>query len=255
MDAAPAGALSLPDGYILHRFDEIDGTNAEALRAGAEDGHVFLADCQTAGRGRQGREWISPQGNLFATICVAPPNGRNPAQLAFVAGLAVLDALSEAVSEAAPGADFALKWPNDILASGRKLSGILIEAGEHGYAIGIGINIVASPPDSAVRSPATNLKTVSGHSPVPTAGDLLAAICRHFSIWFDRWTADGFEPLRAVWLASAHGMGDTIAASTGSGRIEGRFNGLDADGALVVEDSGGDLRIITAGDVFFPGAD
>lgn len=241
----------LPDGYILHRFDEIDGTNAEALRAGAKDGHVFLADRQTAGRGRQGREWISPQGNLFATICVTPPVTRNPAQLAFVAGLAVLDALSEA----APGADFSLKWPNDILASGRKLSGILIEAGEHGYAIGIGINIVASPPDSAVRFPATNLKTVSGHSAVPAAGDLLAAICRHFSVWFDRWAADGFEPLRAVWLASAHGMGDTIAASTGSGRIEGRFNGLDADGALVVEDSGGELRIITAGDVFFPGAD
>jgi BirA family biotin operon repressor/biotin-[acetyl-CoA-carboxylase] ligase len=255
MNAAPVGASLLPDGYILHRFDEIDGTNAEALRAGAEDGHVFFADRQTAGRGRQGREWISPQGNLYATICVTPPVTRNPAQLAFVAGLAVLDALSEAVSEAVPDAGFTLKWPNDILASGRKLSGILIEAGDHGYAIGIGVNIVASPPDSAVRFPATNLEAVSGHSAVPSAGDLLAAICRHFSVWFDRWAADGFEPLRAVWLASAHGMGDTIAASTGTGRIEGRFNGLDADGALVVEESGGDLRIIAAGDVFFPGAD
>jgi BirA family biotin operon repressor/biotin-[acetyl-CoA-carboxylase] ligase len=255
MNAAPVGASLLPDGYILHRFDEIDGTNAEALRAGAEDGHVFFADRQTAGRGRQGREWISPQGNLYATICVTPPVTRNPAQLAFVAGLAVLDALSEAVSEAVPDAGFTLKWPNDILALGRKLSGILIEAGDHGYAIGIGVNIVASPPDSAVRFPATNLEAVSGHSAVPSAGDLLAAICRHFSVWFDRWAADGFEPLRAVWLASAHGMGDTIAASTGTGRIEGRFNGLDADGALVVEESGGDLRIIAAGDVFFPGAD
>ena len=251
MTAAPAGAISLPDGYILHRFDEIDGTNAEALRAGAPDRHVYLTQRQTAGRGRQGREWISPPGNLFATISIVPPQDRNPAQLAFVAGLAVLDA----ISEVAPDGDFALKWPNDVLASGRKLSGILIEAGEGGYAVGIGVNVVASPPDDAVQFPATDLQSVSGPCLTTTPETLLEAICRHFAVWHDRWAADGFEPLRAVWLASAHGMGDTIAASTGSGRIEGRFQGLDADGALVLEDSGGDLRIITAGDVFFPGAD
>lgn len=251
MIAGPAGASTLPDGYILHRFDELDGTNAEALRAGAQHRHVFIAHRQTAGRGRQGREWLSPPGNLFATICVAPPMGRNPAQLAFVAGLAVLDA----VSEAAPDGDFSLKWPNDILASGRKLAGILIEAGEYGYAVGIGINLASSPPDSAVQFPATSLEQVPGHAPVPAPEALLVAICGRFNIWFERWAADGFEPLRAVWLASAHGMGDTIAASTGAGHIEGRFQGLDADGALVLEDAGGALRVITAGDVFFPGAD
>lgn len=251
MNTAPAGASSLPDGYILHRFDEIDGTNAEALRAGAPDKHVFVALRQTAGRGRQGREWISPDGNLFATICAVPPTNRNPAQLAFVAGLAVLDALSVA----APDVRFTLKWPNDVLASGCKLSGILIEAGEQGYAVGIGVNLIASPPDSAVRIPATNLKSASGISPVVTPEALLAAICQYFSVWFDRWATDGFEPLRAVWLASAHGMGDTIAASTGTARIEGRFQGLDEDGALVLEDDSGEHLIITAGDVFFPGAD
>lgn len=251
MDLGSGRPILLPDGYILRQFDEIDGTNAEALRAGAPDRHVFLAHRQSAGRGRQGREWVSPPGNLFATICVSPPLARNPAQLAFVAGLAVLDALSDA----APDVAFALKWPNDILASGRKLSGILIEAGEHGYAVGIGVNLVASPPDSAVRFPATSIAQVSGSSSAPAPEVLLAAICRHFSVWFDRWASGGFEPLRAVWLASAHGMGDTIAASTGSDRVEGRFKGLDADGGLVLEDTGGDLHIVTAGDVFFPGAD
>lgn len=251
MNAAPAGGTSLPDGYILQRFDDIDGTNAEALRAGAPNRHVYIANRQSAGRGRQGREWISPEGNLFATLCVVPPGTRNPAQLAFVAGLAVLDALSEI----APDTEFTLKWPNDILASGRKLAGILIEAGEEGYAVGIGVNLIASPPDSSVQFPATNLNRVSEISDVPVPEVLLAAICRHFSVWFDRWATDGFEPLRAVWLASAHGMGDTIAASMGSGRIEGRFQGLDEDGSLVLEDTGGELRIVTAGDVFFPGAD
>lgn len=251
MSPEPAGSLSLPDGYILHRFDEIDGTNAEALRAGVPHHHVFIARSQTAGRGRQGRVWISPAGNLFATICVMPPASRNPAQLAFVAGLAVLDALSEA----APDIRFSLKWPNDLLASGRKISGILIEAGENGYAVGIGVNLVASPPDDAVQFPATNLRAASRLSGLPAPDALLAMICRHFSAWFERWTAGGFEPLRAVWLASSHGMGDTIAAATGSGRIEGRFLGLDADGALVIEDVGGAHHIVTAGDVFFPGAD
>ena len=251
MTASPAGAFSLPDGYILHRYDEIDGTNAEALRHGAPDRHVFVASGQTAGRGRQGREWVSPRGNLFATICVSPPVARNPAQLAFVAGLAVLDALSEA----APAAELAFKWPNDILASGRKISGILIEAGQTGYAIGIGVNLVSSPPDADVRFPATHLESVAGDDPVPASEQLLAAICRHFGGWFDRWAAHGFEPLRAVWLASAHGIGDTIAASTGAGRLEGRFQGLDTDGALVIEGAGGDIHIVAAGDVFFPGAD
>lgn len=247
----PAGSMSLPDGYSLHRFEDIDGTNAEALRAGCRHGQVFLAGSQTAGRGREGRVWVSPPGNLFATICVEPPRSRNPAQLAFVAGLAVVDALREAT----PDVRFSLKWPNDVLASGRKISGILIEAGENGYAVGIGVNLVASPPDDAVRFPATDLRAASGLAEVPTPVAVLSMICRHFSGWFQRWTADGFEPLRAVWLASSHGMGDTIAASTGSGRIEGRFRGLDADGALVIEDVGGAQRVVTAGDVFFPGAD
>ena len=169
--------------------------------------------------------------------------------MAFVAGLAVLDA----ISELAPGAEFSLKWPNDVLAGGRKISGMLIEAGNAGYAVGVGINIVSSPPDDEVRFPATNLHDFAVTSPAPEI--LLAALCGHFDNWHRRWSEDGFEPLRAVWLASAHRIGDTIAASTGVNRIEGWFQGLDADGALVLEDAGGVVHIVTAGDVIFPGAD
>lgn len=246
---APAETPPLPEGYVLRQLDSVDGTNAEALRAGAGPGQVYIARTQTAGRGRQRREWASPAGNLYTTICTLPPPDRNPAQLAFVAGLAVLDT----VSEGAPNTTFSLKWPNDVLADGKKVSGILIEAGEGTYAVGIGINIVASPLESEVRYPATNLRECAGISPQP--GDLLSRLCLHFDTWNDRWSADGFEPLRAVWLASAHRMGDTIAASTGVDRVEGRFQGLDADGALVLEDAGGTVHVITAGDIFFPGAD
>lgn len=246
---APASMPPLPEGYILHRFETLDGTNAEALRAGAPPGAVYISRRQTSGRGRQGRDWQSPDGNLYATICAQPPENRNPAQLAFVAALAVLDT----VSEAAPSGDFSLKWPNDILAGGRKVSGILIEAGDRGYAIGIGVNIVSSPAPDEVRFPATNLADFAGPTSDPEL--LVAVLCRHFDAWYRRWAQDGFEPLRAVWLASGHRMGDTIAASTGVDRIEGRFQGLDSDGALVLEDAGGVMHIVTAGDVFFPGAD
>ena len=157
---------SLPDGYTLRSLDEIDGTNAEALRAGCPHGLVVTADRQTAGRGRQQRVWQSPPGNLYATICVDLPNIRIAGQLAFVAALAVLDT----VSELAPGPAFALKWPNDVLCGGRKLSGILIEAGEAGgYAVGIGINLAHAPPDDEVRFPATSLHAASGADIPPAA--------------------------------------------------------------------------------------
>lgn len=241
----------LPGGFVLHEFDRLDSTNAEALRriaAGrASPGDVILADEQEAGRGRSGRSWVSPAGNLHATMVLGVPAGRMAGQLAFVAGLAALDALRTL----APGAAFSLKWPNDVLAGGRKIAGVLIEAGEGAYAVGVGINLAASPPDNAVRYPATNLRAEAGVTVTPR--DAVAALCAALGPWHRRWAAEGFEPLRAAWLASAHRMGDTIAASTASGAIEGRFCGLDPEGALIVETAGGDRCLITAGDVFFPG--
>lgn len=251
--AALEPAPPLPDGYILHAFDQLDGTNAEALRDGAPPGHVYWAREQAAGRGRQGRTWQSPPGNLYATICTPVPANRNPGQFAFVAGLAVLDALAETDR----ALDFSLKWPNDVLVDGRKISGVLIEAGDGGYAVGIGINIASSPPDDEVRFPATHMQAITDVS--VDVEDLLNALCRHFEGWHMRWQIDGFETLRAVWLASGHRIGDTIAASTGADlivdRVVGRFQGLDPDGALILEDEDGLCHVIAAGDVFFPGAD
>ena len=248
--SVPAQGPSLPDGYTFKYFDEIDGTNAEALRAGCPRGLVIAAGRQSAGRGRQQRAWHSPPGNLYATICTAVPEASTAGQLAFVAALAVLDTVSELV----PGPVYTLKWPNDVLCGGRKLSGILIEAGnENGYAVGVGINLSHAPTDNEVRFPATSVLAASGAEIEPDAA--IAPLCRHFDRWYRRWQSDGFEPLRAVWLASAHGIGDTIAASTGSGVIEGRFEDLDQDGALILVDADGEAHAIAVGDVFFPATD
>jgi BirA family biotin operon repressor/biotin-[acetyl-CoA-carboxylase] ligase len=237
---------TLPNGYYLQIFKELDGTNAEALRLGCPDGLVIVSKSQTAGRGRQQRVWRSPPGNLYATICIQPADFRHVGQLAFVAALAVFDT----VSELAPKGEFALKWPNDVLWGGRKLSGILIESGPSGgFAVGIGINLLHAPRDEEVRFPATSLKTVSDQETSPEM--CIEPLCRHFDRWYRCWCTDGFAPLRAEWLASAHGIGDTIAASTSSGKVEGLFEGLDDEGALILIDVGGNRHAVSAGDVFF----
>ena len=139
--------LSLPDGYDLRMFDELDGTNAEALRMDCPHGLVIVAREQSAGRGRLQRTWFSAPGNLYATICVELKDAHAAGQLAFVSALAVL----ETVSKFGPEGAFSVKWPNDILCDGQKLSGILIEAGNTGgFAIGIGINLSRKPPANAV---------------------------------------------------------------------------------------------------------
>ena len=237
---------SLPKGYDLQTFDQLDGTNAEALRRGCADGLVIVSNSQTAGRGRQQRVWQSPPGNLYATICVQPLNVRHAGQLAFVAALAVLDT----VSDLAPNEEFALKWPNDILCGERKMSGILIESSPNGgFAVGVGINLLHAPLDEEVRFPATSLKIVSG---LETSAEMcIEPLCRHFDRWYRHWQTDGFEPLRVNWRAAAHGIGDTIAASTRGGQVEGLFEGLDDEGALILRDAGGNRHAIAAGDVFF----
>jgi BirA family biotin operon repressor/biotin-[acetyl-CoA-carboxylase] ligase len=232
----------------IQRFETLDGTNAEALRQGARPGTVIVAASQSAGRGRAGRSWDSPTGNLYMTLCAAVPDGRNPAQLSFAAALAVIDALREIAPEGA----FALKWPNDVLLSGRKVAGILIEAGDAGYAVGIGVNLLNSPPEGEVRVSATHLAAAIGRTVSPD--DLTASICRTFAGWASRWREDGFPGLRAAWLASAHGIGDTIAASTGTDRLTGIFVGVDEDGGLLVDDFDGRRHAIAAGDVVFTGA-
>lgn len=240
------GLLISPEGLKFLKFSQLDSTNAEALRCGAPTGHVYLADTQTAGRGRHGRVWLSGPGNLHITLCVVVPETRAAGQLAFVAALSVFDALSEL----APSLSFSLKWPNDILINEKKIAGTLIEAGEDNrYVVGIGINLRFSPSSIEVRYPTTDLIAESG---VDITTDYCAAVlCSHFERWYDRWLAEGFEPLRVVWLASGNVIGEIITVSSNNKLIEGRFKGLNDDGALLLEDTNGFCQVVMAGDVMF----
>jgi BirA family biotin operon repressor/biotin-[acetyl-CoA-carboxylase] ligase len=232
----------LPFGHRTSFRAVVDSTNDDALallRAGAAHGTVVAAESQRAGRGRRGRTWWSPPGNLYASFIVRPPAGRDRAQLAFVAGVAAAEALGAAVP-------VRLKWPNDLLLDGRKLGGILIECEDVGAVIGIGINIVAAP--TAAAHAAASLAG-EGYPAVPPR-DLLATVCGALEAWYGRWRIQGFAPVREAWLERAAGMGQTMAVRLLDERLAGVFVGLDPGGALMLETESG-RRLVTAGDVTF----
>jgi BirA family biotin operon repressor/biotin-[acetyl-CoA-carboxylase] ligase len=203
------------------------------------DGHWVIADRQTAGRGRRGRVWNDGAGNLMASVLVRAEGAVQ--QLSFVAALALCDALV-----ACAGQRFALKWPNDVLLDGVKVSGILLERSKDVLVIGIGVNI-ASHPDGTER-PATSLVAAGLPNAVPV--DLLALLMTAFAAYRSLWATQGFEPIRKRWLAHAVGVGDRIAARLGDETLEGRFEGLEADGALALRLDDGSLRPVHAGEVF-----
>lgn len=242
----------LPAGWRLVSRDTLGSTNDEAkslARQGAAQGTLVWALAQTAGRGRRGREWRSPHGNLYLSLVwrpACPPD--RAAQLGFAAALAVGDALGDLVPNLA---GLAGKWPNDLLLDGRKIAGILLES-EIGEAqnlaflvVGVGVNLVSAPPD--VEFPATSIAAQGYPPPEPAA--LLGAFARHFEDWARSWREAGFAPLRAAWLARAVGRGEPIRVRLENASLHGRFADLDPHGALLLDTADG-LRRISAGDVF-----
>jgi BirA family biotin operon repressor/biotin-[acetyl-CoA-carboxylase] ligase len=217
---------------------------ASLAREGAPEGFWLRAERQTGGRGRQGREWHSPEGNLYASTLVRLRPADPPApSLALLAAVA----LREVASAYAPGAGIAIKWPNDLLAGGAKLSGILLERLDDCVIVGFGVNL-ADHPDSTER-PSTSLRALTGAAadPVAFAQDLAAAFAR----WLSRWRSEGLAPIRTAWLAAAHAPGTALSTHTASGAwVEGLFEGLDESGALRLRLADGTAHIVHAGDVF-----
>jgi BirA family transcriptional regulator, biotin operon repressor / biotin---[acetyl-CoA-carboxylase] ligase len=215
------------------------------------DGHWVIADRQTAGRGRRGRVWNDGAGNLMASVLVRAEGAVQ--QLSFVAALALFDAISayggqdlEGLGSATPAPRFALKWPNDVLLDGVKVSGILLERAGDAIVIGFGVNIASHP--NGTERPATSL-TAAGWPPIAPVG-LLALLMPAFAEWRRLWASQGFVPIRARWLTHAAGLGGRIVARLGDETLEGRFDGLDTDGALALRLDDGSLRPVHAGEVF-----
>jgi len=231
-------------------FDELDSTSAEARRryeAGSRGPVWLIARRQTAGYGRRGRAWTQALGDLAATFLTrAPSRVEDAGRWSFVAGLAVHDALCVA----APGANLALKWPNDVLLGGGKVAGLLLELWGRGadaaVAFGVGVNVVSKPADTPY--PTARLLDVAADPPAPE--EIVTEIDAAFSRWRARLERDGFAPIREAWLERAAGLGERLVARLPDGEIEGRFETIDADGALVLDCADGPRRV-AAGDVFF----
>lgn len=249
-----------PKGVLREIHPALDSTNAEALRraaAGATAPLWLLALEQTAARGRRGRSWAQPPGNFAASLLLFAESSAAAAQRSFVAALGLFDALIDATGRPEL---FALKWPNDVLLTGRKLAGILLETGGPAggplaLAMGFGVNLRAAPGAEALEPGATppiSLVDGAGVSlPPPEFLDLLAPAV---DVWERRYRTDGFAPLRAAWLARAARLGETMTARLPGREIEGRFETIDDTGALVLVTAEGRVAL-PAGEVFFGSAE
>jgi len=247
----PIDAAAVSAGLRLESFETLGSTNEEALaraRAGMVGPLWIVAAQQTAGRGRRGRSWTSPRGNLHATLLLTDPCPvRHAAELSLVAALALHDALSRLA--AGVSSRLALKWPNDMLLDDAKVAGILVE-GETGpplaAVVGIGVNCAHHPADTTY--PATSL-AAAGLRVTPNA--LLAVLSRTILERQAQWArGDGFPAIRADWLARAAGFGRPIRVAAGEQELHGRFDGIDDVGHLVLRLDDGAVRSVAAGDVF-----
>jgi BirA family transcriptional regulator, biotin operon repressor / biotin---[acetyl-CoA-carboxylase] ligase len=253
--------IAIAAGVRLEALGTTGSTNGQArLRASAgESGPLWITTTtQTEGRGRRGRSWISPPGNLYASLLLRDPAPFDQApQLAFVAALALRDAIALEVASLAP--QLALKWPNDLLLGGQKCAGILIEgeaasddaaAGRHFVVIvGIGVNCANHPPpDDGNGFPATNLQAHGAAiTPKQLFRRLSATMCARLAQW-DR--GRGLPAILGDWLAYARSIGEQIRVRNGGAEMHGRFVGLDQSGRLVLELKDGSIKTISAGDVF-----
>ena len=210
---------------------------AVLARKGAPEGIWLRADRQTGGKGRQGRVWESPPGNLYASTLIRVQPADPPAPtLALVAAVA----LHETVAVYVPAVQ--IKWPNDLMFGGGKLAGILLEREADAVVLGFGVNLAHHP--QGLERPVTSLAALAGLAPEP--GPFAEILARNLSCWVARWRQEGLAPIRAAWMRAAHPIGTALSTTEG----EGLFDGLDQGGALRLLLADGSIRTVSAGDVF-----
>ena len=198
------------------------------------------------GRGRRGRQWLSPKGNLFCSLLVkAGPSSNRSSELSFVVSLALYDLLSHYISPS----HLSIKWPNDLLCQGKKIAGILLEQADDMIIIGIGLNVRYGPNDPNLNYEATSLKEEG----LAIASDsLIIPIVNAFDYQYSRWIKNGFSDIRLSWLDKVRGLNQPIICRLEKGdEKKGIFIGIDDSGALLLKTDRDRIELIYSGDIFF----
>ncbi len=244
-------------GYRLLQFGEIDSTNEEAKRLGAQgETHAcwIMAERQNAGRGRRARQWDSPRGNLMTTLYLPERMALTKAGFfSFIAGLALFDTVAHFITATQTQKALRLKWPNDLLFNNAKIAGILLETASlenemiSWIAIGIGLNLRYFPTDTPY--PATALLPATGVEVSPLdAQKVLAARFTHYKTLYE---AQGFSALRDLWMMRAQGKGERVFVRLPQATKVGIFNDINETGALILQLDNGQREDIFVGDVYF----
>lgn len=209
---------------------------------GAVEGTWLRAGRQTGGKGRMGRAWESPEGNLYcSTLVRLKPGDPMPHSLALVAANAVHALIAPLCAGQAR-----IKWPNDVLVDGAKIAGILLERAGEAIVVGIGINVTGHP--EGLDRPVTSLAAQGAAD--AEAGVLLARLAELFAHWLGIWRVQGLEAVRAHWQLNAHPVGTPMRVVQPDGEVvEGRFVALDPQGMLILRLANGDAHVIHAGDI------
>ncbi len=246
----------MPDGYWVRVLDEVDSTNAEAARVAASlNGPTWIvARQQSAARGRRGRAWQSPPGNLFATLVLTPREPADTVALrSFLAGLALFEACAEITDQPEL---FSLKWPNDVLCNGGKLAGILLESiGTGGHishlSIGIGVNLAHAPDPGTLEDRALRpVSLAQAANRTVTPDRFLTALAAHYGRFERQFTTFGFAPIRSAFLSRAARLGEVITARLPGREITGTYETVDEQGNLVLKTAKG-RETVSAADIFF----
>ena len=240
-------------GYFLQTLDDTDSTNVECRKMaerGSAEGLIVQALSQSSGRGRRGRSWSSPKGNLYFSMLIKPKCIVSKAlEISFVSAIAMCDALGALLP---PMVEVRVKWPNDILINQRKCCGFLLESSSESSGdvkwviIGAGVNVESFPKD--VEYPATSLSFEGSKN--LALRDVLLSFLRHFKRWKNVWEEEGFSPIREAWMERSIGMGQRVTAKLVEESYTGIFSDLNADGSLVMITDDGGKVVITSGDIF-----
>jgi BirA family biotin operon repressor/biotin-[acetyl-CoA-carboxylase] ligase len=238
------------DDWSIYHYQKIGSTNdyakTHALNSNEEKFGV-VSDVQISGKGRRGRDWSSPEGNLYSSLAFSLDymDLNNIGEIAFVVSLAVRDAILDLAPELKD--NLKLKWPNDVLINDKKISGILLEKTDDYLVVGVGINIIELPDINNILYQATSLKNEKCDI---DRDRFLEVYVRKFDYWLEQRKNNSFELIRDNWIKSAKGLNTIIKVNYPTSSISGKFVGLDENGGLLLE-TDSEIKTIYAGDVFF----